>query len=54
MYEVRLYNCWGMSISERFWTFDDAAEYWNSWADAPYNVAGKLTALDDGEIIWNF
>lgn len=39
---------------ESFETFDDAAEYWNDYADVPTCVAGELLDRSNGEVIWRF
>lgn len=38
----------------QFDTFDDAAEYWQTYADVDTCFAGELKDLDNGEIIWEF
>lgn len=38
----------------QFDTFDDAAEYWQTYADVDTCLAGELKDLDNGEIIWEF
>jgi hypothetical protein len=39
---------------ESFNTFDEAAEYWNDYADAPTCMAGELLDRSNGEVIWRF
>lgn len=41
-------------IEEEFETFDAATEYWQEYADTPTCVAGWLTDLTTGEVIWHF
>lgn len=37
-----------------FETFDEAAEYWQDYADTPTCVYGELVDSDNGEVIWHF
>jgi len=39
---------------ESFETFDEAAEYWNDYADASTCMAGELLDRSNGEVIWRF
>ena len=41
-------------ITEDFSTFDEAAEYWQDYADTPTCISGYLMDLDNKEIIWEF
>ena len=41
-------------ITEDFSTFDEAAEYWQDYADTPTCTSGYLMDLDNKEIIWEF
>ena len=41
-------------ITEDFSTFDEAAEYWQNYADTPTCISGYLIDLDNKEIIWEF
>ena len=40
--------------TEDFTTFDDAAEYWQDYADTPTCVSGCLIDLENDEVIWSF
>lgn len=40
--------------SEDFNSWDEAVEYWNSYADAPTCTEGELIDLENGEVIWSF
>lgn len=40
--------------TEEFNTFDEAMEYWNSYADTPTCVHGELIDLNNNEMIWSF
>lgn len=53
-YIVKFSTIWNMSQSEKFFSLDEAVEYWNFYADAEYIISGKLIALDDKEVIWAF
>lgn len=46
--EVHGENC------EEFNSFDEAVEYWNSYADTETCIEGELIDLEDGEVIWSF
>ena len=37
-----------------FETFDEAAEYWQNYADTPTCVYGALMDDSNGEVIWHF
>ena len=41
-------------IDELFSNYDAAMEYWQSYADTETCVAGVMSDIDTGEIIWNF
>lgn len=43
----------GTQITQ-FDTFDDAAEYWQTYADVDTCYAGWLEDLENNEIIWEF
>lgn len=54
MYEVIFTDSeHGVNV-ESFNTFDEAAEYWNEYADTPTCVAGSLLDRSNGEVIWRF
>ena len=54
MYEVIFTDSeQGVNV-ESFETFDEAAEYWNDYADAPTCVGGALLDRSNGEVIWRF
>ena len=38
----------------QFDNFDDAAEYWQTYADIPTCFAGQLKDLNNEEVIWEF
>lgn len=38
----------------QFESFDEAVEYWNTYADTPTCFAGELKDLETSEIIWEF
>jgi len=38
----------------QFDAFDEAADYWQTYADVETCFAGQLKDLDTGEIIWEF
>ncbi len=38
----------------QFDTFEEAAEYWEMYADTPTCFAGELKDLENDEIIWEF
>ena len=40
--------------TEDFFTFEEAAEYWQDYADTPTCIRGWLMDLDNNEIIWQF
>ena len=54
MYNVRFTDSVHGETEENFETYDEAMEYWNSYADVDTCVAGTLMDLDNCEIIWNF
>jgi len=37
-----------------FDTFEDAAEFWDQYADTPTCIAGELRDLTTDEIVWGF
>ena len=39
---------------EEFNSWDEAVEYWNSYADTETCIEGELIDLEDGEVIWSF
>lgn len=41
-------------ITETFATFDEAAEFWQDYADTPTCHAGQLWDMSNGEVIWRF
>lgn len=41
-------------ITEDFFTFGEAAEFWQNNADTPTCVGGWLMDLNNNEIIWEF
>lgn len=41
-------------ITENFETFDEAAEYWQEYADTPTCRRGQLWDMANGEVIWRF
>lgn len=43
----------GMS-NESFETFEEAAEYWQQYADTPTCVGGVLFDAEASETIWSF
>ena len=54
MYNVRFVDTIHGENEENFDTYDAAIEYWNDYADTESCVAGWLTDLNNGEIIWQF
>lgn len=43
----------GMS-AQYFKTFEEAAEYWQEFADTETCIGGKLYDCDESEMIWEF
>ena len=41
-------------ITENFDTFDEAAEYWQEYADTETCRHGQLWDKSNGEVIWRF
>lgn len=41
-------------ITEDFETFEEAAEFWQDYADTPTCAAGQLWDKSNGELIWQF
>ena len=54
MYEVVFEDSLHGAIDEKFDTFDEAMEFWNSYADTPSCTAGELSDTETGEVIWTF
>ena len=54
MYKVIFRDCYGYTVSARFFNFPDAASYWQHWADFPVYVGGTLTDMDTHETLWEF
>lgn len=54
MYNVRFVDTVHGENEENFDTYEAAMEYWNDYADAETCVAGWMTDLNNGEIIWQF
>jgi hypothetical protein len=54
MYNVRFIDTIHGEFEENFESYDDAMEYWNSYADTESCVAGVMTDLNNSEIIWQF
>lgn len=54
MYEVNFVDTEHGDSTEHFETFDDAAEYWQEYADVLTCMAGSLVDLSNGEVIWDF
>jgi hypothetical protein len=54
MYNITFVDSEHGEINENFETWDEAAEYWQAYADAPTCKRGWLTDLDTHEIIWRF
>lgn len=41
-------------ITENFETFEEAAEFWQEYADTETCRAGQLWDMSNGEVIWRF
>ena len=54
MYNVRFVDTVHGENEENFDTYEAAMEYWNDYADAETCVAGWMTDLNNGEVIWQF
>lgn len=54
MYNVKFTDTIHGMMEEQFPTFDEAAEYWQDYADTNSCVAGVLEDKETGEIIWQF
>ena len=54
MYNVRFVDTIHGENEENFDSYEAAIEYWNNYADTESCVAGWLTDLSNGEIIWQF
>lgn len=53
-YIVKFGNIWEIDQVEKFFSIDDAVNYWNFYADFEFITSGELIAIDEGEIIWKF
>ena len=54
MYEVIFTDSEHGVNAESFNSFDEAAKYWNDYADTPTCTAGELLDRSNGEVIWRF
>ena len=54
MYEVIFEDVVHGTQVECFDSFEEAAEFWDEYADSPTCKAGTLTDLSNGEILWAF
>ena len=54
MFKIIFTDCYGYKVTQRFFNFDDAANYWQKWADFPIYVNGLLTDMETREAIWAF
>lgn len=54
MFKIIFTDCYGYKVTQRFFNFEDAANYWQKWADFPIYVNGLLTDMETNEAIWAF
>ena len=54
MYEVKFFDSNLGEQVERFESYVEAQEYWQEYADADTCLAGKMTDLENNEVIWDF
>ena len=54
MFKITFTDRYGFKVSNRFFNFDEAAKYWERWADLPAYVGGTLTDMDTHETLWEF
>lgn len=54
MYEVIFDDATHGEVTEQFDTFNEAVEFWQSYADTETCEAGELVDRTTGEIIWSF
>ena len=54
MYKVIFDDAAHGEVTEQFDSFDEAAEFWQNYADTETCEAGELIDRTTGEIIWSF
>lgn len=54
MFKITFTDCYGYKVTERFFDFMDAANYWQRWADFPIYVGGMLYDMENKETLWEF
>jgi len=54
MYRVTFIDSVHGEIDEEFDDFQNAADFWQDYADTPTCEMGRLTDLETGEVIWDF